>query len=260
MQLGDFRVDHVIDGSSRMDPVRLFKGSTAEQWAEHRYLLDEEGLLPFSMGAFLVRGRGRVVLIDAGLGPGRLIGVECGELLDNLRSVGVLPDEVTDVILTHLHLDHVGWVSQAGSVVFSNAVHRCSRADWNYFMTGDQDTTVERLQPAIDQFELWDSDGTILSGLDTLSTPGHTPGSTTVVLSAGKERAMILGDVAHCPVELVDDEWAVLGDVDPQLARRTRNALARELEGTDVRVAGPHFPGMQFGRLLIGEGKRRFVT
>ena len=50
-----------------------------------------------------------------------------------------------------------------------------------------------------------------------------------------------------------------LGDVDPDLAKRTRNALARELEGTDVPVAAAHFPGMRFGRLLAAEGRRRWV-
>jgi hypothetical protein len=67
---------------------------------------------------------------------------------------------------------------------------------------------------------------------------------------------MLIGDVVHCPVELLDDEWAGLADVDPVAAQRARNALAAELEGTDVPVAAAHFPGLQFGRLLAGEGKR----
>jgi hypothetical protein len=79
------------------------------------------------------------------------------------------------------------------------------------------------------------------------------------VLSSGASRAVLLGDVVHCPVELVEDEWASLGDVDPELAKRTKVALARELEGTDTPVAGPHFPGMRFGRLLAGEGRRLWL-
>jgi glyoxylase-like metal-dependent hydrolase (beta-lactamase superfamily II) len=85
---------------------------------------------------------------------------------------------------------------------------------------------------------------------------GHTPGSTIVVLSSGTERAMLLGDVVHCPVELLDDEWDGMADVDPELARRTRLALARELEGQDVPVAAAHFEGLRFGRLLAGQGSR----
>jgi hypothetical protein len=61
-------------------------------------------------------------------------------------------------------------------------------------------------------------------------------------------------------VQLEDDEWAALFDVDPELARRTRNALARELEGTTTRVSGAHFPELTFGRLVQAGGQRRFVV
>ena len=107
---------------------------------------------------------------------------------------------------------------------------------------------------------MWDRETTQLPGLDTMSTPGHTPGSTTLVLSDGTERIMFLGDVVHCPIQLEEDEWAAFFDVDPELAKRTRTALARELEGTGVRVSGAHFPELQFGRLVKADGKRRFVV
>ena len=75
-----------------------------------------------------------------------------------------------------------------------------------------------------------------------MAAPGHTPGSTIIVMSSGADRAMLLGDVVHCPIELLDDEWAGMGDVDPALARRTRVALARELEGSDVPRSRPTSP------------------
>ena len=81
-----------------------------------------------------------------------------------------------------------------------------------------------------------------------------------MVVSSGADRALLLGDAVHCPVELLDDEWATIGDVDPDLATRTRIALAKELEGSDIPVAAAHFPGLQFGRLLSGEGRRRWVV
>ena len=71
---------------------------------------------------------------------------------------------------------------------------------------------------------------------------------------------MLLGDVVHCPVELVDDEWEAMFDVDPDLARRTRTALNQELEGSGVLVAAAHFPGLQFGRLLPGQGRRSWLV
>jgi hypothetical protein len=65
--------------------------------------------------------------------------------------------------------------------------------------------------------------------------------------------------VVHCAAELLSDDWEAVFDVDRELGRRSREALARELEGTDIRAAGAHFPGLQFGRLLAADGRRRWV-
>ena len=66
--------------------------------------------------------------------------------------------------------------------------------------------------------------------------------------------------VCHCPVELLDTGFEAVGDVDRDLARRTRQAWVDELEGTRVSASAAHFPGMQFGRLLPGQGKRQWVV
>jgi hypothetical protein len=70
---------------------------------------------------------------------------------------------------------------------------------------------------------------------------------------------MLLGDVVHCPAELLSDDWEMIGDVDKQLARRSREALARELEGSDIPAAATHFPSLQFGRLLAADGRRQWT-
>jgi glyoxylase-like metal-dependent hydrolase (beta-lactamase superfamily II) len=139
--------------------------------------------------------------------------------------------------------------------VFVNAVHRCHRLDWEHFV-GTDDGATEKLTPVEPLLELFDADVTLAPGVDVRLAPGHTPGSVLVVLSSGVARALLVGDVVHCPVELVDDEWGALADVDPALARQTRIALARELEGSDVPIGAAHFPGLAFGRLLAGEGRR----
>jgi glyoxylase-like metal-dependent hydrolase (beta-lactamase superfamily II) len=182
-----------------------------------------------------------------------------GRFLESLAVLGVGPGDVTDVVFTHLHFDHVGWATQQGRVVFDNATYRCDERDWHHFIGHDPGAT-KKLSPIEERLETWDTSSPLVPGLDTLVAPGHTPGSTIIVVSDHNERALLLGDVVHCPVELLEDEWAGLGDVDPELAKRTRVALARELEGTDTPVAAAHFPGLQFGRLLLGEGTRRWVV
>jgi hypothetical protein len=79
-----------------------------------------------------------------------------------------------------------------------------------------------------------------------------------VVVSDAGQRAMMIGDVVHCAVELTEDEWDGFADVDPVKAREARNAWVREMEGTDVPIAAAHFGGLRFGRILPGQQARRF--
>ncbi|MGH2365742.1 MAG: MBL fold metallo-hydrolase [Chloroflexota bacterium] len=258
MQIGDLTVDAVYDGVGLLDPTR-FPGTTNEMWAQHSQFLTPEGKVQFDIGGFLVRGAGdRVTLVDCGFGDRPNPIFTGGKLLQSLSALGVKPEDLTDVIFTHLHFDHIGWASVEGKVVFPNATYRCDSRDWEHFYGKDERVTSV-LEPVVQRCATWSGSGPIVPGIDAMMAPGHTPGSTIMVLSSGAARGMLLGDVVHCPVELLDEEWAGMGDVDPQLAKRTRNAMAREIEGKDIPVAAAHFPGMVFGRLLAAQGQRSWV-
>jgi len=260
MDVGNLTLEPILDGVGRFVPTKSYRSTTPEQWARHDDLLDEDGLLHFAMGGFLLHSGDRVVLIDTGLGPRTFLGISGGQLLENLARRGVSPDDVTDVVFTHLHLDHVGWASHDGEAVFSNATYRCDQADWDHFMVEHRGEEFELLAPLASRFATWDTSGPLLAGLDVLDAPGHTPGSAIIVVSSNDERAMLLGDVVHCAVELLDPEWEGLGDVDPQLAKRTRDAVARELEASSTPAVGGHFRDLTMGRLLRASGRRRWVV
>jgi len=259
----DVRILSLIDGYAT-EPAReiLVKpGFPGDPWNAHADLLNEAGDLVMTMGAYLVETGDRKVMIDAGLGTVDNDKFHGGAMLDSLAAFGLTPADVTDIILTHLHFDHVGWCTQKGEVVFPNATVRCHADDWAHFMEGPDAApgAVRKLTPVTPQLELFDTDRTIAPGVDVRHAPGHTPGSVIVVVSSGTERAMLIGDIAHCTAELTETEWEAVFDVDRDLARRTREALARELEGTDTPVAAAHFPGLQFGRLLAGQGQRSWT-
>jgi glyoxylase-like metal-dependent hydrolase (beta-lactamase superfamily II) len=271
MQVGSLEIVPIVDGSFRVAPTEAYrqgmsetapaKGGSDDDWAPHRGLIGDDGMLEMALGGFLVRAGGRTVLIDAGIGARAIPGFTGGQLLVNLAGAGVTPEDVTDVVFTHLHFDHVGWATTSGRVVFPNATYRCQQHDWDHFVTADRaGGAARKLDPIEDRLVTWDRDGQIVRGIDAMVAPGHTPGSTIVVVNDSAARALLLGDVVHCPVELLDDEWAGMGDVDPELAKRTRVALARELEGDDVPFTAAHFPGMQFGRLLAAQGRRSWVV
>src|SRR5579885_1390147 len=136
MDIGGLRIDPVIDGSGRMAPTAAFsgdwfsggKGSAEADWSPHADLLGPDGMLEMCFGGFLVRGGPlgeRVVLVDCGAGEinrGMIVG---GELPASMAALGVGLEDVTDVVFTHLHFDHVGWASTDGRPTFPNATYRC---------------------------------------------------------------------------------------------------------------------------------------
>jgi glyoxylase-like metal-dependent hydrolase (beta-lactamase superfamily II) len=135
------------------------------------------------MGGFLIRGGGsdRIALVDLGLGDNPMMSARGGAMLDNLRAIGVAPDDVTDILFNHLHLDHVGWASVDGELVFPNATYRCDIADWDHFVTNAAPTESRFLQlqkdliaPAAERLETWDTTAPSLTA-STRSAPPVTP-------------------------------------------------------------------------------------
>ena len=261
MRVGALNVLPIFDGTATMpvDELLRFTGPRDDPWGPHASFLGEGNTLTLAMGGFLVQTGDHLVLIDTGIGPLISPPIEGGKLMESLAVVGHSADEITDVCFTHLHFDHVGWATSKGQIMFPNATYRCHREDWRHFIDGEDPGSVRKLSPITSRMEFWESDGQLFPNIDVTGAPGHTPGSTIFVISNGGEQALLLGDVVHCPVELVEDDWEAVVDVDPVLARRTREALSREYAGRDVPMAASHFPGLQFGRLLEGVGQRSWV-
>ena len=263
MNVGALEVVPVHDGWARMPPSALLRssGDRGDPWLPHEQFLNADGTIALALGGFLVRTGERVVLVDAGVGRIDNDVYHGGRFLESLAALGLGAGDVTDVVFTHLHFDHVGWATQQGTVVFPRATFRCHAADWDHFVTGPlpEAGAVKKLSPLADRLEVFGDDTPLAPGITVRHAPGHTPGSAVIVVADGAERALLLGDVVHCPVELMEDDWEALMDVDPALASRTREALAKELEGSDVPVAAAHFPGLRFGRLLSGTGRRHWT-
>lgn len=265
LTIGQHTIQPLFDSVSHGDPTKMYPGSTLAGWAAHSNSLDTDGTLQLWIGAYLVRCRDRVMLVDLGVGPtgwrapsGAVIAP--GHLLTSLLEAGVAPGDVTDVVFSHIHPDHVGWASVDGTAVFGRATYRCHRLDWEHFVqqrNGDE-AVWSALDPVADRLETWDGDRALVPGMDLIAAPGHTPGSTVIAFSGPSgERAILLGDVVHCPAELEDDEWGTIGDVDPELAKRTRARLARDLEGSDAHISAAHFPELRFGRLVLDSDRER---
>jgi glyoxylase-like metal-dependent hydrolase (beta-lactamase superfamily II) len=268
--VGDIRITYLPDGETHLNPTAFFPASTEEGWKLHPEWLDEDGQLLCSLGGLLVETGDRKVMVDTGFGPRHVefpgMGVfDGGQLLQGLAELKVEPAEIDTVVFTHLHLDHVNAAGrQEGDrwvAALPNARYLIREPEWQQW-AGKNDPAgmyAETEECLGDRVELYDSDRTVAPGVSVLSTPGHTAGHNSVVISSGEARAIILGDVVHCPVQLDEEEWGCVFDVDPALARSTRDNLLAELEGSGTLVAGGHFSDFTFGRIMQAEGKRSWI-
>ena len=264
--VGNVEILSVTDGMMPAHPSFLFSGVPPEMYqAALSGELTAEGALPIKRGSFLVRSRGRTILVDTGIGdknpqlPG-------GQLLSNLEQLGVRPGDIDVVVNTHLHFDHVGWncVQRDGALVptFPNAEYWIARKEWDFWtdpaILGEEGPHLRTdVLPLKDcpQLRLVDGEAAITPELSLLPTPGHTPGHSSLAVSSAGERAIILGDVAHHPLHLIRF-WIAAVDELPRVSRRTKRALAERLIAEQALVAGGHFTPDSFGRLVLIDGRR----
>lgn len=282
--VGSTRITYLPDGHGRLDPGVLFPASQPDGWATHAAYLDEDGWFPVSIGSFLIRTADRVVLVDLGLGEVEFAVPDVssfrgGRLLDSLAGEGVAPEDVDTVFFTHLHHDHVGWTSDIApsphaetprhdaTLTFAHARHLVHESEWRHWagtseLIGPDPTAVQA--PLVERIGFVVDGDEIAPGVRVLATPGHTPGHCSLVVTdrdgRSDRRVVVLGDVLHCQVQVVESTWSFLFDADPAQAFRTREQLLKELEDPGTVLAGGHFAGNVFGRVLPPASRRAWAS
>jgi glyoxylase-like metal-dependent hydrolase (beta-lactamase superfamily II) len=264
VHIGQTSVTFLPDGHAWLDPAVVFPASAPDGWATHAEYLDEDGRFPVSIGSFLVRTAGRVILVDLGLGAIEWGNAELradfrgGDLISSLAAEGLTPSDVDTVFFTHLHHDHVGWTSaDPAGLTFGNARHLVAEAEWRHWLgtdevVGPHPTAV--MAPLAERVEFTADGAEIAPGVRVLATPGHTPGHQSLVVTdpsgADGRKLVILGDVMHCQVQVTESHWSFVFDVDPEQGVRTRQELLADFGDDNTIVAGGHFAGHVFGRVL----------
>ena len=269
IRVGNVEIMQLSDGMLEFDPCNFFPTIPENEWGPYESHLTDEHKVRFNLGSYLIRANGRTILVDTGLGPrpADTPDVPWGELMRDFAANGVRPDEVDMVVMTHLHRDHVGWnlLSEGGAYVptFPKARYWMSAVDWETCHQPDVQPTRFPNAPTcvwpLEQLglvELMHGEHSITPELTAVPTPGHTPGHVSILVTSGGERALVLGDAAHTPVQFQEPDWVSRADMDPELTRQTRRALVERLEREQILVAAGHFEAPGFGRVVRLEGKR----
>lgn len=212
---------------------------------------------------FVIRSQGKTILCDTGLGPGPhdWLGGRRGRLIDDMKAKGVSPEEIDIVVFTHLHGDHVGWnLNSGGAPNFPRASYFVPQGDWDFFNKAlPANPQMQLVIPLKDmgKLELFSGEKALTAEVSTLPTPGHTPGHTSLMVSSGGEKAVVMGDMAHHPAQVEHIEWCSGFDTDHAVTTDSRRRLFDQVESEGLLAAFCHFP-QPFGKLVRLEGKRIF--
>jgi len=267
--LGEMRLT-VIDDMLFTVPTAIFganqpEGSVDKLFA--KYGLAQE-FANMQGQVILVETGDAKVLIDTGQGDVTLPDAEPdnGRLFAGLQAVGVSPEEITHVFLTHGHFDHIGGVSKDGKACFPNAEHFMSGDELAYWTTAPgAEQNFEtlmisiangKLNPIKDKIISVKDGDEIVSGIKAIAAPGHTMGHMAVQLTSGDASLLHMIDASvHYIVGTNKPEWALGIEHDAEQAVATRRKLFGMAIDQNMLVAGYHFPFPGVGRISAnGDG------
>ena len=280
ISVGNVEITAVHDGDGALPISMVFPGVDPELWLPYQQKYpecfngdnNENIALPFE--CYVIRSEGHTILVDTGVGsmatnPGTVTafagGID-GRLLLDLQTAGVNKEDIDTVFLTHLHPDHVGWnVNNDGPTPvpsFPNARYVFHQDDWEAFRP-PRDSEVfgftfweETLAPleGAGVIEPLSGEHSITSEITAILTPGHTPGSMSLAIDSGGEKALVMGDVFHGPPQVSEPSWVFAFDADPDTAVQSRSRMLDRAEAENAIMAICHSTG--FGRVVSQEGRR----
>jgi glyoxylase-like metal-dependent hydrolase (beta-lactamase superfamily II) len=265
-QMDDVTFTYVVDGFMAMLPHKFLPAIPRRYWDDRRDELDTQGRVVMSAGGLLIERGGHRVLVDAGLGS--ITGefpqgvVKAGAFVRCLREVGVDPGDVEVFALTHLHIDHTGWMFSEATdgtymPTFPNARYVLAAAEWLPLAHGERTAETPDERSVVDplarhrQRSLIVDGSPIAPGVAALVTPGHSAGHASyVVTSSGGRRLVAFGDVFHVPAQMAHTSWGSAPDTDPAAVPGARARLLDELLMPDTFGFGTHFGDQPFGRVV----------
>lgn len=220
----------------------------------------------------LLQDGARTVLFDAGSGSGFM--PSAGKILEALDVIGVSADDITHVLFTHAHPDHLwGVLDDFDDPVFANASYMIGQAEWDYWTDpatvesiGEERASfavgaARRLAAIEDQMEFISGGQEVLPGILAQDTPGHTPGHMAFEVRQGTEAALIVGDaIGNGHLAFARPDWASGSDQDAETGIATRTRLLDQLASDQMALVGFHLPDGGLGRVERDGDAYRFVA
>jgi glyoxylase-like metal-dependent hydrolase (beta-lactamase superfamily II) len=274
-KVGGLECTVVSDGPLRLGTfsAELFNGLTQERIDEFvaANFLDKDNFV-IDQNALVVNTGDKLVLIDTGMGFRKIYGPRTGHLLDNIRAAGIDPKSIDVVALSHAHPDHVwGLVGEDGKPHFPNAQIHISQTDLDYWTDEAKlsDPALghyigpirDALLPFRDRMIFLKDGREVVPGLQALSTPGHTVGHTSFVISSQNSSIVYTGDLGHQPLLQTENPRAEFArDTDPKQGVASRLRIFDMVASGKIPIIAYHFPWPGIGHVAKNGDHYRYVA
>lgn len=237
--LGDFRVTTLLAGARASDNPQETFGMNVSP--EDFAAVAAENFLPAdrtvnSFTPVVVSTGAEVILFDTGL--------EAAPTVAALAAAGYQPTDITHVVLTHMHGDHIGGLTDAaGNPTFATAAYVTGQAEFDFWAGQANEGFEAKVRPLADRFSFVADGGTASSGVTAVAAFGHSPGHMAWMLESGGQQMLIMADTAnHYVFSLAYPDWEVRFDADKAAAAETRRRLLGMAAADRFPVLGYHMP------------------
>jgi glyoxylase-like metal-dependent hydrolase (beta-lactamase superfamily II) len=262
VQLGDVKITSLSDGYLQLPGDFAFAHLPQDELLPllEQYGVSRDQVEPPCNVTMLQDGE-RTVLFDVGSGPAFM--PSAGALLDNLDAAGVAPEDVTHVVFTHAHPDHLwGLLDDFDDPVFPNASYMMGQTEWDYWTDPDTVNTIgearasfavgaaRRLEMIEDTITMIQPGAEVLPGVMSVASFGHTPGHMSFEIRSGSESLMVVGDaIGNAHIAMARTDWPSGSDQDQEMGMATRSRLLDQLTQDKMLMLGFHLPGGGIGRV-----------
>jgi glyoxylase-like metal-dependent hydrolase (beta-lactamase superfamily II) len=263
-KLGKFNLISISDGILNA-PAAIFAGNAKPEELKEVLQQGFQGeTLAIDCNVLLVDTGQNKVLIDTG--SGLLNGATVGKLIDNLQQAQIKSSDITAVILTHAHGDHVGGLNGKSGLTFPNARFFISKQEWNFWTASSVDLPkfggpAEMKQQMIkiaqtqlglirDRVTQFDVNQEFLPGFTAIPAYGHTPGHVAIRIASGDAVMVHTADTVHInTINLWNPSWQPIFDADREMAATTRQAVLEKIAIDRTLMFAYHFPYPGIGHL-----------
>lgn len=183
----------------------------------------------------LVRTGAETILFDTGPEPAGIVAA--------LAQAGLGPQDITRVVLTHMHGDHIGGLMTDGAPTFANASYVTGQIEYDYWAGAANEGFDTKVKPLADRMTFLGDGNSVVPGITALAAFGHTPGHMTYMLESGGQKLLLMADLAnHYVWSLAYPDWEVRFDADKAAAAASRRRILGMLAADRIPLVGYHMP------------------